>query len=198
MTTAKPTKTKHFIPQEVKTEILEKLASGKMTVDQAAQQYHVARASIYRWANQEKAVPSAKTGAFLSKEIRTAIRQGTMPPRPEVGAIDEQVALMLMLMGQQYGFDSPDFCEFCQKEGVKAEDIKLLDEWCKNTKNKVALDQPLRFAIDELAEQNQRLKDQVATLTASLQEFEHSESEKDSALAKYAKEVLLKKGIAIH
>ena len=169
-----------------------------MTVAQAAEHYHVARASIYKWINQEKTAPSAKAGTYLPKDTRTAIRQGTMPPRPEVGAIDENGALMLMFMGQRYGFDSPAVCEFCRKEGVKVEDIKRLDNWCKTTKNKVAFDLPFRFAIDELVEQNKGLKDQVATLTVTLQELEDSKSQQESALAKYAMEVLLKKGVAIH
>lgn len=180
MTTAKPTRTKHFIPQAVKTEILDKLASGEMTVDQAAQQYHVARASIYRWANQAKAAPPSKEGSSL-------------PPRPEVGAINEDVTLMLLLMGQRYGFDSPIFCELCRKEGVKAEDIKRLNDWCKATKSEISLDMPLRFTIDELAEQHKELKDQVATLSVIMQEIDNVKSGQDSALAKYAKEVLLKK-----
>ena len=180
MTTAKPTRTKHFIPQAVKTEILEKLASGEMTVDQAAQQYHVARASIYRWANQAKAATPSKEGSSL-------------PPRPEVGAINEDVTLMMLLMGQRYGFDSPIFCELCRKEGVMVEDIKRLDDWCKATKSEISLDMPLRFTIDELAEQHKELKDQVATLSVIMQEIDNVKSGQDSALAKYAKEVLLKK-----
>lgn len=198
MTTATPTRTKRFISQEVKTEILEKIASNEMTVAQAAQHYHVARGSIYRWVNLEKDTPSAKAGAYLPKETRTAISQGTMPPRPEVGAIDEKGSMTLLLLGQRYGFDSPIFCELCRKEGVMVEDIKRLDDWSKATKNKVVFDQPFRFTIDELAEQNKGLKDQVATLTITMQELESSKSEQESALAKYAMEVLLKKGVAIH
>ena len=194
MTTAKPTRTKHFIPQAVKTEILEKLASGEMTVDQAAQHYHVARGSIYRWVNLANDAPSAKAGASLPKETRTAIKQGTMPPRPEVGAIDEKGSMTLLLLGQQYGFDSPIFCELCRKEGVMVEDIKRLDDWCKATKSEISLDMPLRFTIDELAEQNKGLKDQVATLSVIMQEIDNVKSGQDSALAKYAMEVLIKKG----
>lgn len=74
------------------------------------------------------------------------------------------------------------------------EDIKRLDDWCKATKNKVVFDQPFRFTIDELAEQNKGLKDQVATLSVIMQEIDNVKSGQDSALAKYAKEVLLKRG----
>ena len=81
MTKATPTRTNLLIPNEVKTEVLEKVASGEMTVAQAAEHYHVSRASIYKWINQEKAAPSAKVGAYLPKETRTAIKQGTLPPR---------------------------------------------------------------------------------------------------------------------
>ena len=100
MTKVTAIRTKHFIPQEVKAEILEKLASNEMTIAQAAEHYHVSRASIYKWIDQEKATPSAKVGAYLPKETRTAIKQGTLPPRPEVGAINEDKALMLVLMGR--------------------------------------------------------------------------------------------------
>lgn len=198
MTKVTAIRTKHFIPQEVKAEILEKLASNEMTIAQAAEHYHVARGSIYRWVNLANDAPSANAGASLPKETRTAIKQGTMPPRPEVGAIDEKGSMTLLLLGQRYGFDSPIFCELCRKEGVMVEDIKRLDDWSKATKNKVVFDQPFRFTIDELAEQNKGLKDQVATMSVAMQELEVSKSEQESALAKYAMEVLLKKGVAIH
>ena len=101
-------------PLEKKNQILGRILSKEITVEQAHREYSIATSCVYRWLRQLKA--DCRSGG-----------QGTQAiPLPQ--GMNFRAALVAEGYCQEVGFESPAAGKFCRTKGVTLDEIKRFSQ----------------------------------------------------------------------
>lgn len=102
-------------PLEKKNQILGRILSKEITVEQAHREYSIATSCVYRWLRQLKA--DSRSGG-----------QGTQAI-PLLQGMNFRAALVAEGYCQEVCFESPAAGKFCRTKGVTLDEIKRFSTW---------------------------------------------------------------------
>lgn len=143
-------------PLEKKNQILGRILSKEITVEQAHREYGIATSHVYRWLRQLKA--DSRSGG-----------QGTQAiPLPQ--GMNFRAALIAEGYCQEVGFESPAAGKFCRTKGVTLDEIKRFSTWLAQHDDDVVLsasararEQELINKVTALSEEQKQREPRVAT-----------------------------------
>ena len=131
-------------PLEKKNQILGRILSKEITVEQAHREYSIATSCVYRWLRQLK-VDSRSGG------------QGTQAiPLPQ--GMNFRAALVAEGYCQEVGFESPAAGKFCRTKGVTLDEIKRFSTWLAQHDDDVVLINKVTALSEEQKQQNRELQ----------------------------------------
>ena len=159
-------------PLEKKNQILGRILSKEITVEQAHREYSIATSCVYRWLRQLK-VDSRSGG------------QGTQAiPLPQ--GMNFRAALVAEGYCQEVGFESPAAGKFCRTKGVTLDEIKRFSTWLAQHNDDVVLSASARAREQELINKVTALSEEHKQQNRELQR-------KEKALAEAAALLVLTK-----
>lgn len=122
-------------PLEKKNQILGRILSKEITVEQAHREYSIATSCVYRWLRQLKA--DSRSGG-----------QGTQAiPLPQ--GMNFRAVLVAEGYCQKVGFESPAAGKFCCTKGVTLDEIKRFSTWLAQHDDDVVLSASARAREQE-------------------------------------------------
>ena len=164
-------------PLEKKNQILGRILSKEITVEQAHREYSIATSCVYRWLRQLKA--DGRSGG-----------QGTQAiPLPQ--GMNFRAALVAEGYCQEVGFESPAAGKFCRTKGVTLDEIKRFSTWLAQHDDDVVLSASARAREQELINKVTALSEEQKQQNRELQRKEKALAEAAALL------VLTKKAQAI-
>lgn len=159
-------------PLEKKNQILGRVLSKEITVEQAHREYGIATSCVYRWLQQVKG--NSRPDGQHSQSI----------PLPR--GMNFRAALVAEGYSQEVGFDSPAAGKFCRSKGVTLDEIKRFSTWLAQHDDDVELSANVRAREQELINKVTELNEEHKQQNREIQR-------KEKALAEAAALLVLKK-----
>lgn len=135
-------------PIEKKNQILGRVLSKEITVEQAHREYGIVTSCVYRWLRQVKGNSSPD------------VQRTQSIPLPR--GMNFRAALVAEGYCQEVGFDSPAAGKFCRSKGVTLDEIKRFSTWLAQhddvelSANVRAREQELINKVTELSEEHKQ------------------------------------------
>ena len=164
-------------PLEKKNQILGRILSKEITVEQVHREYSIATSCVYRWLRQLKA--DSRSGGPGTQAI----------PLPQ--GMNFRAALVAEGYCQEVGFESPAAGKFCRTKGVTLDEIKRFSTWLAQHDDDVVLSASARTREQELINKVTALSEEQKQQNRELQRKEKALAEAAALL------VLTKKAQAI-
>lgn len=164
-------------PLEKKNQILGRVLSKEITVEQAHREYGIATSCVYRWLRQVKG--NSRPDGQHSQSI------------PLPGGMNFRAVLVAEGYCQEVGFDSPAAGKFCRSKGVTLDEIKRFSTWLAQHDDDVELSANVRAREQELINKVTELSEEHKQQNRELQRKEKALAEAPALL------VLIKKAQAI-
>lgn len=168
--------------QEFKQEVLNTIASGKMTVAQATRHYKLGSSTINYWRAQQ----TKKAAKKRAEEIHSEALEAYYPELPE--NLDVRKAISIYTACEQAGFDSPEAALICRQKGIKHEELLAIRDWIKQCDASNAF-----FECLALGEEVKRLQNLLEGRDVQIDEMQNMLDKRDRSLAELATEIILAK-----
>lgn len=139
-------------PIEKKNQILGRVLSKEITVEQAHREYGIVTSCVYRWLRQVKGNSSPD------------VQRTQSIPLPR--GMNFRAALVAEGYCQEVGFDSPAAGKFCRFKGVTLDEIKRFSTWLAQHDD-VELSANVRAREQELINKVTDLAKNISSRTAS-------------------------------
>ena len=165
-------------PLEKKNQILGRILSKEITVEQAHREYSIVTSCVYRWLRQLKA--DSRFGGQGTQDI----------PLPQ--GMNFRAALVAEGYCQEVGFESLVASKFCRTKGVTLDEIKRFSTWlAQHDDDDVVLSASAHARVQELINKVTALSEEQKQQNRELQRKEKALAEAAALL------VLTKKAQAI-
>ena len=184
-----------YYSPEQKAEIISGLKNHEYSVQEANRRFGVPVPTLYSWC---KGFAPKRSVKLTPKRIDALVKSG-IPPRPSLGSkVDRVTEMYLLGMAKVEGVDSSLLCEACRRHGVKLEDLRRLLAWgAQYGGSGIDFLGAHEIANAQQQDEIKQLKDDVAERDFLIRELAQSNERKNSVIAIFAEDYVLKKAQAM-